>query len=67
MQIIDYGTLAQGDPGTARAILTFGQVIALHNGTLLATCRAGSSKDATDETIEFYRSDDNGKSWSSPW
>ena len=67
MQLTNHGTLSHGEPGTARAILTFGHLIALQNGTLLATCRAGSSKDSADETIEFYRSDDNGQSWSKPW
>ena len=67
MQLTNHGTLSHGEPGTTRAILTFGHLIALQSGTLLATCRAGSSKDSADETIEFYRSDDNGQSWSKPW
>ncbi|MFN8446718.1 MAG: sialidase family protein [Caldilineaceae bacterium] len=67
MHIINRGTLSSGDPGTARAILTFGHVVALQNGILLATCRAGSTKDSEDETIEFFRSEDNGQSWSTPW
>ena len=66
MQIVASGSLAQGERGTGRAILTFGQVVALHNGVLLATCRAGSSKDSTDETIEFFRSANGGQSWSGP-
>ena len=67
MQIVASGTLAQGERGTGRAILTFGQVVALHNGVLLATCRAGSSKDSTDEMIEFFRSEDGGRNWSGAW
>ena len=66
MQIIASGTLAQGERGTARAILTFGQVVALHSGGLLAVYRAGSSKDSADELIEFHRSVDGGQSWSGP-
>ncbi len=66
MQMIASGILAQGERGTARAILTFGQVVALHRGGLLATCRAGSSKDCADELIEFYRSVDGGHTWSGP-
>lgn len=67
MNVIDSGVLASGDHGTTRAILTFGHVIALQSGTLLATCRAGSTKDSEDETIELYRSDNLGRSWSQPW
>jgi len=67
MQMITNGTLAQGERGTSRAILTFGQVIALQRGGLLASYRAGSTKDSDDETIEFARSDDGGYTWNAPW
>ncbi|MCX6044642.1 MAG: sialidase family protein [Chloroflexi bacterium] len=67
MNILATGKLAQGVPGTARATLTFGHVIALADGTLLANCRAGSTKDSVDETIEFYRSQDGGHTWSEAW
>lgn len=67
MQISESGVLARGDRGTARAILTFGYVLALQTGGLLATCRAGSTKDGDDERIEFRRSDDGGRTWSAPW
>jgi hypothetical protein len=66
MQVVASGILAQGERGTTRAILTFGQVVALHGGGLLATCRAGSSKDGADDLIEFYRSADGGHTWSGP-
>jgi hypothetical protein len=67
MNIIESGILARGEPGTSRAILTFAQVIALANGTLLATYRAGSTKDSADETVEFLSSHDNGHTWSAAW
>lgn len=67
MQMIATGTLARGELGTARAILTFGQVIALQSGGLLASYRTGSTKDSDDEGIEFARSADGGHTWSAPW
>src|SRR5215207_7128843 len=66
MQLLAQGTLTRGTPGTARAIYTFPQVAVLPDGTLLATCRLGSSKDGDDEVIELYRSQDNGQSWQGP-
>jgi hypothetical protein len=63
MQIIQTGTLSRGEPGTPRAILTFESVVALDGGGLLATLRAGSTKDSADETLELYRSDDDGQTW----
>jgi len=63
MQIIATGTLSRGEPGTRRAILTFASVVALAGGALLATLRAGSTKDSADETVELYRSDDDGQTW----
>jgi hypothetical protein len=41
-------------------------VTALPDGSLLATCRTGSTKDSDDETIEFRRSRDGGRTWSGP-
>ncbi len=67
MQIIERGILSRSQPHSDRANLTFATVTALANGTLLATWRAGSTKDADDETIEFARSSDQGQSWSAPW
>jgi hypothetical protein len=66
MHLLAHGILARGTPGSSRAILTFPQVAVLADGTLLATCRAGSSKDSDDEEIELYRSFDNGQSWQRP-
>lgn len=63
MQIINKGIISQAEANTPRATLTFPSVIALSNGTLLATCRAGLSKDTADGSIEFFRSSDNGDTW----
>ena len=66
MLIVGAGILNRSEPGTPRATLTFPTVVPLSNGTLLATCRSGSTKDCDDETIEFCRSTDLGASWSAP-
>jgi BNR repeat protein len=63
MKIVETGILSRGVPGTRRAILTFPSVVALASGALLATLRAGSTKDSADETVELYRSDDGGRIW----
>ncbi len=67
MHIIDSGILNHSEVGTPRATLTFPSVVTLSTGTLLASCRAGSSKDCDDETIEFCRSNDGGATWSPPY
>jgi len=66
MKIIESGILSPAEAGTARANLTFSSLISLSDGTLLATGRAGSTKDAADEVIELYRSIDGGRTWSEP-
>jgi Neuraminidase (sialidase) len=63
MQIVATGILSRAEPGTARAALTFPSVLALADGALLATLRAGSTKDAADEAVELYRSEDGGRTW----
>jgi hypothetical protein len=63
MQSVETGILQAGEPGTPRAALTFPSLLALHGGALLATLRAGSTKDAADEAIELYRSEDGGRTW----
>ena len=63
MRIVETGLLQAGEPGTARAALTFPSLMALDSGALLATLRAGSTKDAADEAIELYRSEDGGRTW----
>lgn len=64
MEIVGKGILARSAAGTGRAALTFPSVVALADGTLLATCHAGSEKDSVDEQVEFYRSGDGGRTWS---
>lgn len=67
MEILAKGLLATAEPGTSRACLTFGTITPLQNGTLLATARAGDDKDSDLERIEFFRSTDQGTSWSTAW
>ena len=67
MQIVDSGILSRGQPDSSRAILTFPTVIALEDGSLLASYRTGTTKDSDDETVEFVRSLDSGRTWSEPW
>ena len=63
LQIVQSGTISYGEAGTSRAILTTPSITALSNNTILATLRAGSTKDSADETVELYRSVDNGENW----
>lgn len=63
MKIVRSGLLRQAVPGTRRACLTFPSVVALSNGDLLATGRAGSRKDGDDDRLELSRSRDGGDSW----
>ena len=63
MQIIASGLLRAAAPGTDRACLTFPSVVALANGDLLATGRAGSRKDGDDDRLELSRSRDGSVSW----
>ena len=67
LQIIERGLLSRSQPNSDRANLTFPTVTLLADGTLLATWRAGSTKDSADEMVEFARSDDGGQTWSAPW
>jgi len=66
MHFVASGVLGRAEPGTTRANLTFPSVTSLADGTLLATLRAGDEKDSARERIEFYRSADNGLTWSGP-
>ena len=66
MEIIETGQVTQTKARTAQAIYTFPALVQLADGTVLLTCRSGSSKDSVDETIELYRSTDNGSTWSQP-
>ena len=67
MEITATGILSSGQPATPRALLTFPTVTALADGSWLATYRVGSTKDSADETVEFSRSVDGGRTWSQPW
>ncbi|MEM7131048.1 MAG: sialidase family protein [Chloroflexota bacterium] len=67
MKIAASGILSQSQPNSSRANLTFPTVTTLSNGRLLATWRAGSTKDSADEVVEFASSSDGGHTWSDPW
>lgn len=66
MIIASRGILAQGAPDTARAALTFPAVTALTSGALIATVRAGPTKDHAEEQIEIHRSGPDGSDWHGP-
>ncbi len=64
MRVTATTTLARGVQETPRACLTFPCLLALPDGSLLATYRAGTTKDSADEAIELVRSSDGGQTWS---
>ena len=66
MKIIATGIMNRGARGGRRALATFPSVTALPDGTLLASCRVGTTKDCDDETVEFRRSADGGRTWGDP-
>ncbi len=66
MRIIESGILSHGVASSDRANLTFPTLLPLTQGPLLATCRAGSTKDSTDERIELFQSTDGGWTWNEP-
>ena len=64
MRIIGQGLVY--DARTAprhRAFCSFTECAVLRDGGLLVAFRAGSSKDAADENILIFASDDQGESW----
>lgn len=63
MRIVEKSVMLHGSPGTPRAMYTFPTLCQLSAGALLATCRAGWTKDSDDETVSLYRSDDSGRTW----
>ena len=66
MQLIEMVKITDAVPGIARAIYTFPALTTLTNGTVLLTCRTGSTKDSADEIVELFRSVDGGRTWSEP-
>lgn len=60
------GCLARGEAGGDRATLTFPAVTALASGGLVATLRAGRTKDDAGERIEVHRAGPGGTDWSGP-
>ncbi len=63
MRITESGTISRHDAND-RAVRSFPAVLRLTDGRLLATCRAGSSKDSDDGIVELYTSTDTGRTWS---
>lgn len=59
-------TVAAGHPGTYRAVFTYSAALPFADGSVLLACRAGSTKDSDDETIELFRSPDGGLTWAGP-
>jgi hypothetical protein len=66
VHIVESGFVSRGVPGTARAVLGFPGLTQLDDGSILATCRAGTTKDSDDETVEVHRSFDGGRTWTGP-
>jgi hypothetical protein len=66
MQVSASGFISRAQPGTSRANLTFPSLTPLSDGTILATLRAGPTKDSASERIELYRSADGGLNWTGP-
>jgi hypothetical protein len=64
MRVLDRGTIfdATSAPATKR-FCTVPSLVRLGNGRLVASLRAGSSKDAADEDTLVLVSDDNAASW----
>jgi BNR repeat-like domain len=65
MDIVDRGYVSRCVAGTDRAVLGFPSVTALADGTLLASCRCGTTKDSADEVVEVFRSSDR-RIWRGP-
>jgi hypothetical protein len=61
MKLVDAGIVVAGTPGTARACYTFPSVVALRDGTMLATARHGQGKDGDDEAIALFADRGDGR------
>jgi hypothetical protein len=66
MRVIDSGIIHPVGPAESLKARTFPSIVPLSDGTLLAVCKAGSTKDSNDGTILVFRSSDNGTAWSNP-
>jgi len=66
MHVVDSGIISPVGPTDPLRVRTFPSVVGLSDGTLLALCKAGSTKDSDDGIIEMFRSFDNGATWSQP-
>ncbi|MBM3802805.1 MAG: exo-alpha-sialidase [Acidimicrobiia bacterium] len=63
LRVVERGVVRAAEPGTAHAVFTYPTLTPLSNGRILATFRAGSSKDGDDENSELFESPDGGRTW----
>ncbi len=67
LKIVAQGTVVVGEPGTESQSCAFPQICVLPSGRWICCFRAAPQKGATVVQRSFFiRSDDEGKSWSSP-
>ena len=67
MEIVDRGIVFKGEEGTDHQSCAFPGVCALPSGRWIANCRRAPTKQATvGEHPLISRSDDQGKTWSTP-
>ena len=63
MKLLGSGVLVAGEAGTTMACYTFPSVVALADGTLLATARHGAGKDGDDDAIALFADGGDGRGW----
>ncbi len=66
MEIVGRGTIFQPKAGTDMSLASHTSICALPSGKLIATFRAGSTKDSADGNVYMATSTDKGKTWSEP-
>lgn len=63
LTVVERGYVRRAEAGTGHATFTYPTATVLSNGRILASFRAGSSKDTADEAAELFESQDGGRSW----
>jgi hypothetical protein len=66
MKLVHRSLICVGREGTNAASCCFPALSRMSNGTYVATWRAGSRKDSSDGCLMLSRSNDDGRSWSTP-